>query len=351
MLAVADGLGLWAMFGIAQDMGETKSFASVMAGSNWRYALVCLAVILVILTCDCMKYAVIMKTTTGKFNLRSSIKVEFMGRFYDNVTPFAVGGQPMQIYYLHKKGYSGGVSSAVILIKYFTQMICMCTVSLILMACSTGVLDLIPDKYSAMQTVIMVCAWVGVFVNLALPMMVLMFVLFPKFSQKIASFVIFLGFKLKIVKDREKAMAKALNTVNEFRASFKIMSHKPLNFIALIALCITEVLLRYALPFFIMMIFAHDKVGFADIITITALNVYATQSVTIAPTPGNSGFIESTGTIAFSAFVTGSVLSWSVFAWRLSVYYIYIIVGMGILIFDVIRKIVRRRRQKKEQAE
>ena len=61
---------------------------------------------------------------TGKCHFRAGMKVAFIGKFYDNVTPFATGGQPMQIYYLNKKGLTGGTSSAVIMIKYFAWMFC-----------------------------------------------------------------------------------------------------------------------------------------------------------------------------------------------------------------------------------
>lgn len=344
LLAVAVGLGLWAMFGIAKDMGEKQSFGAVIKGGDWRFALVLLAVILAILACDWMKYSVIMKTTTGKFNLKTSLKVQLLGKFYDNVTPFAVGGQPMQIYYLHKKGYTGGVSSAVVLTKYFIQMFCLCTVSLVLMACNVNVLGGMGD--TAWRTVILVGAWIGIASNLFLPVMIILFVALPRFSHRLASFVVGIGHKLRIVKDKDKTVEKAFKTVDDFRASIKIMSRKPLNFIALILLCITEVLLRYALPFFIMKMFCafgEGDGGFTTLISVMALNVYATQSVAIIPTPGNSGAIESTGTLAFSAFVKGSVLSWSVFVWRLSVYYIYVVIGIGLIVFEFIRKLVRRR--------
>lgn len=346
LLAVAVGLGIYAMFGIAKDMGENpQSLSEIILGSNWRFALIFLAVIIFILFCDWMKYAVIMKTTTGRFNLRSSLKVQLLGKFYDNVTPFTVGGQPMQIYYLHSKGYSGGVSSAVVLIKYFTQMSCMCLISLLFLACNTSALNLIDSNW---RILLLVGAWIGIAANLAMPTMVILFVVLPKFSKKIATFVITIGYKLKIVKDREKWLKNAERTVNEFRASFKIMSQKPLNFITLILLCVVEVLLRFALPYFVMKMFniEFENDGISAILTVMALNVYATQSVTLIPTPGNSGAIESTGTLAFSAFETGNILTCSVFVWRLSVYYIYIIIGLGIMVFEFIRKLVRRRLKK-----
>ena len=103
LLLVAIGLGIWAMFGITHEVAdaETTPIWTLIGQSNWVYALVCVAVLLAILASDWMKYAVTLKATTGKFSLRTSLKVQMLGKFYDIVTPFAVGGQPMQIYYLH----------------------------------------------------------------------------------------------------------------------------------------------------------------------------------------------------------------------------------------------------------
>lgn len=351
LLLVAIGLGIWAMFGITHEVAdaETTPIWTLVRQSSWVFALICLAVLLGILAFDWLKYSVIMKATTGKFSPRTSLKVQLLGKFYDNVTPFAVGGQPMQIYYLHKKGYSGGVSSAVVLIKYFCNMTCMCLVSLLLMACNTHVLGAIETDW--VRVLIHVAAWVGLAVNMFLPLMVLFFVIFPKFSQKLASFVIGAGAKLKIVKDKEKTMAKALKTVNDFRAAFKIMAKKPAEFVALILFCLIEECLRFALPFFVMKMFngLGSEAGFSTMITVMALNVFVTQSVCIIPTPGNSGAIESIGTIAFTAVITNlGVLGWSVLVWRFFVFYIYIIIGIGITVFEFIRKLVRGKRQKSQ---
>lgn len=353
LLLIAIGLGIWAMFGITREVAdaETTPIWTLVRQSSWVFALVCLAVLLGILVFDWLKYVVIIKATTGKCRPLISLKVQLLGRFYDNVTPFAVGGQPMQIYYLHKKGYSGGVSSAAVLIKYFCNMICMCFVSLLLMACNTHVLGAIETDW--VRVLIHVAAWVGLAVNMFLPLMVLFFVIFPKFAQKLASLVIGAGAKLKIVKDKEKTMAKALKTVTDFRTAFKIMAKKPAEFVALLLFCICDECLRFALPFFVMKMFngLGTEAGFSTMITVMALNVFVTQSVCIIPTPGNSGAIESIGTIAFTAVITNAgVLGWSVLVWRFSVFYIYIIIGIGITVFEFIRKLVRNKKQKRQSS-
>lgn len=350
LLAVI-ALGIFLMFKIVNDADEeAKSLAEVIAGGSWQFALVTLAVIVVILTCDWFKYAVVMKTTTGKLNLRSSLKVAFLGKFYDNVTPFAAGGQPMQIYYLHKKGFSGGISSAVILIKYFAQMFCWTLASLVLMACNTGVLSKLNDP--SWETLIMVSAWIGLVINMFLPTFIILFALLPKFARKTASAVVGLGAKMKIVKDKEKTLAKAEKVVSDFRSGFIIMSHHPLNFIVLLLLCLTDVLLTFSLPYCMMKTFnaLTEESGFLTVFSVMALNVYAAQSVTIIPSPGNSGAMEGVVTKAFSAVAGTSVLFWVVFTWRFAVYYIYIIIGLGITVFEFIRRLVRARRQKRQEA-
>ena len=227
----------------------------------------------------------------------------------------------------------------------------MCFLSLLLMACNTHVLGAIETEW--VRVLIHVAAWFGLAVNMFLPLMVLFFVIFPKFAHKLASLVIGAGAKLKIVKDKEKTLAKALKTVSDFRTAFKIMAKKPAEFVALILLCLVEECLRFALPFFVMKMFngLDADAGFTTMITVMALNVFVTQSVCIIPTPGNSGAIESIGTIAFTAVITNmGVLGWSVLVWRFFVFYIYIIIGLGITVFEFIRKLVRNKKQENQPA-
>ena len=348
-LLVAIGLGIYLMFNIVNDMGEAKTLGEVLAGADWVFAVISLAVLLTIIVCECMKYVIVMRTTTGRFNLRASIKVAFLGKFYDNVTPFAAGGQPMQIYYLHKKGYSGGISSAVILIRYFAQMFCWTIVSLLLMACNTSVLQRLGD--SAWETVIMVSAWFGLVVNMLLPLMIVLFAILPQFAHALVNFVITVGYKIKIVKDKEKAMENAQKVVSDFRAGFRIMAHKPLNLLLLIVFNLVEVLFSFAFPYFVLRTFSAlpEGSGFAVMISVMALNVYSAQSVTVIPTPGNSGAMEVVVTKSFAAVASAAVLSWSVLVWRFAVYYIYIIIGIGLTVFEFIRKIVRANRKKKAE--
>lgn len=346
LLLAVIGLSIWMMLEIVMVNGdEAKSLGEILSASSWQFALVSVAVILVIMICDCIKYEIVLITTTKKRNPATAIKVAFLGKFYDNVTPFAAGGQPMQIYYLHKKGVSGGASSAVVLIKYMVQMCVWCFVSLVFMAAGTGVLSAIAGTQ---RTVIMVFGWIGLAVNMILPLSVILFAALPRFARGVVGLIVKAGHKIKIVKDKEKTMTKAEAVLNDYRSGFVIMAHHPVQFLLLIAVCLIDVVLTFAFPYFAMKTLSGltQADGFDVLLQVMVMNIYVIQAVAIIPTPGNTGAMEGLGALAFSAFVTGSIQFWSMFLWRFGVYYVYLIVGLGITVFDFIRRLVRSRKEK-----
>lgn len=346
LLLAVIGLSIWMMLEIVMVNGdEAKSLGEILKAGSWQFALISLAVLLVIMLADCLKYEIVLLTTTEKRNLSTAVKVAFLGKFYDNVTPFAAGGQPMQIYYLHKKGVSGGASSAVVLIKYMVQMCVWCFVSLIFMAAGTGVLSSIAGTQ---RTVITVFGWVGLAVNMILPLSVILFAALPGFARGAVGLLVRAGHKIKIVKDKDKTMQKAEAVLNDYRSGFVIMAHRPLQFILLIVVCLVDVVLTFAFPYFAMKTLSGltGEDGFGVLLQVMVMNIYVIQAVAIIPTPGNTGAMEGVGALAFSAFVTGSVQFWSMFLWRFGVYYVYLIIGLVITVADFIRRLVKGRKEK-----
>lgn len=347
VLIVSIGIGLFLIIQMSQKMGDQKSFSEVFSSVlpiNLVWVLLVLFGILVLEVC---KYVIALQATTGKIHPLIGAKTAMIGRYYDNITPFAVGGQPMQIYYLHRKGFGGGLSSAVVLIKYFFNTSVWTLVALIFMACNTSVLANVSNGI-----VIAIVGWIGLFLNMSLPLFILFFVIMPKFATKVTSGVIWLGHKLHIVKDKDKVMKRALNVVRDFRSSFIIMAKSPLQLVLLIFVCVAETVLTFAFPYFIIKMFngiAPAQQTFETFFHVTALNCYSFFSAAIVPTPGGSGAIEAICTIAFSN-IAGDRLLWVIFTWRFATYYIYIIIGVVITIFNFIRNIVRARKAAKAGA-
>ena len=341
---IAFGIYIMVQLAMTVGEGEIESLDSIIQNANWTFVAIAVGMLLLAIVADSLKYAVITDTVIGKANLLTSTKVAMLGRYYDNITPFASGGQPMQIYYLHKKGYSAGQSSAIVFIKYFVNMFCWMFICILLMATQSGALNQYVTN-EATRKLFLVAGWIGVAVNSAAPVMIILFVIFPRMTTKLVSACIWLLNKMRIVKDKEKTMNKARRAVDEFCLAFKIMSQNPWKFFLLICLCILEPLISMSLPYVVMVALGGTTdISWVTLLAVMTLNVYATMSVAIIPTPGNSGFAENAVLLAF-ANIASTVAFWVVFVWRFFTYYIYILIGMALTLFDVIRKAVRRRKK------
>lgn len=344
-LVIVIAVGILSLFGVVKDIGHDAgaSFGEVMHGASAPFLAVLAAVALAGMALDIAKFCIISKTVTGKFHIATSAKTNFIGRYYDAVTPFATGGQPMQIYYLSTKGISGGNSSAIVLIRYIFSIMCWIVLGAVLMIVGSakGVLEDVSGG-----NLLKITGWVGIGVNLIIPVFVLLFLVLPKLMYKITSGVIKLGSKMKIVKDTDRAAERATKTVNDFKNSFTLMAKSPVYFILLVLVCFCESALTFSIPYFVMRAYSCPVEGM--FLTVMSLNVFAIFGVSFIPTPGNSGVIEGMGALAFSV-AAGASLIWSVITWRLLTFYIYIIIGIIISLYDVIIKNIRSKKDASER--
>lgn len=346
LLVVVIVATLYIMLQLGQNMGDgIKSFDEVLANSDKLFMLITVGVLLLLFTLESSKYATIISVIDGRPRWKESIKVMFLGKYYDNVTPFASGGQPWQISYLNKKGFSGGTSTAVVMIKYVANIFMWLMVSAIAMTFNKDALTALSPE---MQGTLVAGGWLGWAINMILPVFAISFLLMPRVGTAIVRGIVRLGAKIRIIKNEEKMQNKAFKLVKDFKAAISIMVHHPWRLVVLLLLCMAEVTLVFALPYFVMRAYnglpeANGIATFFDVIT---LNVFATLAVAVVPTPGNSGALESMVMGAFSK-IAQEVVFWVVLTWRTLVYYVYILVGFGITIFEMIRNAVNKSKQKR----
>lgn len=339
-------LSLYFMYDMSLQIadGTSKSFLEVMSNANWWYLLLSVFVLVLMMFLDSMKYYVILKTVTpSKTTYPLALKVSLIGKYYDNITPFSSGGQPFQIYHLHKKGLSGGESSSVIMIKYAFNVIFWLSICFVLMAFNVGVLDAYVENVERIAW-LKVAGWIGFGINLVLPVVIICFAFMPKITGSVVAFFLRIAEKLHIVRNNEDALGHAKRIAYEFRNGFVIMGRKPLRLIALILLSIAEPFLSMTLPYFVVL-----ALGGASIVpsvqlmfAIMTLNVYSSMSVMFVPTPGNSLAVESLFLYALEKVVVPSVLFWTVLGWRFLSYYSFIIIGLVMTIVGLVKKNVKK---------
>ena len=318
--------------------GSEKTLKQIFANLNVEYFCVAVATVIVMIFVDSMKYFLIMRATVGRQKYVTALKVGILGKYYDNITPFSSGGQPFQIYYLHKKGLSGGQSTAVIFIKFCFNMlmwlaICFCLMLFNRSALTTYVTD------TTQRRLFGVLGWIGFSFNLLIPLTIIAFVIFPKVMETVTRWVLTLAHKMKIIKSEDALVLRARRVSKDFRNAFVVMWKKPFHAILLMLCCFVEPLLSMMLPYFVVVAFVGNAVvpSWELMFAIMTLHVYVSMSVAVVPTPGNSGAMENAFLLVLTSVAEG-VLFWTVFTWRFFSYYTYVIIGLIIVIADFVRR-------------
>lgn len=287
---------------------------------NWWYLLPAALCFVGMIILEVAKYVLMIRRTAGRTDIKKSAawslawRTVMLGRYYDRVTPAAVGGQPFQIYHMRKSGMvSRGMASA---IPVFGMISGQVAFILIAIPC------FIAGGFSGENSVLILTAWFGLLFYAFWPILVASASFFPKPTTKlIKAFVKFLA-KIKIVKNREAALSKIETEVGEYvRYTRMIMKSRSLFFAVIFMSIIANLLISFV-PFFVLTAFGGN-VGFWSCLVLT---VAVESAVYFIPTPGNSGAAEGTFYIVFSALSTGYVF-WAMLFWRLFSYYIYIMVG------------------------
>lgn len=359
LLLVLIGVSIGLMFTITSYLADdgAKSFSDMIAGASLPFFFIFIGVVLFYMFLESAKYSYLLKISTGKFRLRNSMKAMFLGKYYDGITPLGTGGQPFQIYYLHKKDIPAGVATAVPLVKYIVTTFVFCIISAVLIIYAGATRMLADWGGSWGETVLLVVTSLSLLLNLAIPIVMLIVSFFPRAGKKLILRIVWLLNKMHIVKHRYPVMKKYVFEANEYKRSLKLLFKKWRKLIPLVALCAVETLVYLAIPFFAVLAIAGPELAIAGsyathwqlLVDILCLATVSFYSASFVPTPGNSGASEAMTTLVFLN-LTGinSLLGWIVLIWRFATYYVYIISGIGINIFEIIRGAVRQRRASKK---
>ena len=73
----------------------------------------CFALLLAVLLLDSFRYYRLIYSFSKMKSFRASYLVSAYGKYYDYITPFGSGGQPFQVYFLHKSNLNGDASVSV----------------------------------------------------------------------------------------------------------------------------------------------------------------------------------------------------------------------------------------------
>ena len=357
LLTALIGLSIGLMFGLGDYIhGDTLGFVDMLKTTfEWKYFLIFLAAILAYIFFESLKYAYLLKISTGKWRLKNSIKVMFLGKYYDGITPLGTGGQPFQIYYLHKRDVPAGIATAVPLVKYIVTTFVFGIMCAVFLGMAPGQFESDSAVSDKLTLSCMIIAWIALAFNMLIPTVMILLSAFPKVGKKIIVWIVKVLHKMHIVKHKYPVTKKYVYEVAEYRNALKLLIRKWYMLIPLILITVVESFLYITMPFFAVTAVAGAVAppSVDLLVQIWCLAAVSFFSASWVPTPGNAGAQETTTSIVFATITAISldfnVVGWVVFAWRFTTFYLYIIVGVLMTLFSMIRDAVRAKRNHKQQ--
>lgn len=261
--------------------------------------------------------------------------ISLIGFYYSNITPGASGGQPMQIYYMNKRGVPVGIGTSGITLKFFCMQFMVVFMGLVLWLCN----------YDAMAAQLGGVKWliiIGGLINFAAVPLVLLAGFNRPLLQVVVNFVIRLAGKVRLVKSPEDTVVRVSAVLDTYHASILRVSSHPWHVVLQLLLAGVSMGGLMSIPVCVYYAFGLSGTPWHHILTISFLLFW---SASYTPLPGASGAQEAGFLGFFRGIFTSGTIGLALLTWRFFGYYLFLIMGAAVTILS---NLAASRRKKKE---
>lgn len=242
-----------------------------------------------------------------------------IGQFFNCITPFSSGGQPMQAWYLVKKGVSLSFASCSLLIKFIVyQFVLTIYSALTLLLCFKS----FAGRISSIGWLI----FVGFGVNLLVITGLLCLGFLRRPTEKVLYGSVSLLKKVKLISEQaaSKAKERIQKELMEFYDGFAQIRQDIGGILAMSALTAVQLTAFFLIP---LCIFYAFGLGKADVLLMICAGAFVLNFTSFIPLPGAAAGAEIGFHTIFSIFFPTHILSVAILFWRLLTFYLPICVG------------------------
>ena len=256
-------------------------------------------------------------------NFNNIFRLNIITQFFNGVTPFASGGQPYQIYALKKEKISLVDSTNISIETFVTYQLALILFGTFAIV-SNKLFNIFPD-ISFLKILVLIGFLVNLFVGLGL--FTISFA--KKFNHLILIHLINLGYKLKLIKNKNEIIEKFDNNINKFHDGTKNLLKDKKNLVIIIILQLMGLITYYLVPL-VLLYSMNDFNSFNALISIVSTS-YVMIIGAFVPLPGGTGGLEYSFLAIFGNFISGSKLTTLMLVWRFCTYYFGMLLGAIIL--------------------
>ena len=240
-------------------------------------------------------------------------------QFFNGVTPFSTGGQPMAIYMLTEEDVKPTHATSIILQNFLLYQMALLFIGVVAVILNYS-LNLFSDSDVLRKLVAL-----GFIINLIVGVAIILVSFSKKFNKEFISKIIDFLSLIRIVKNKEKTKKKWSKMLDEFHSSAIVLKQDKILFIKGFLYNLLGLIFLYMTPIFVL--FSLKDYTSLNLLNTISASAYVFIMGAFVPIPGGSGGIEFGYLEFFKYFIPNSLLSTSLLLWRFITYYLGILIG------------------------
>lgn len=297
-----------------------KSIDLIASSNKWLILLSILTYIVYFII-EAYLLKILIDKSCKKYSFKKVIELNMMTKFFNGITPFSLGGQPLQVYELSKNKIPVTKSILVIVENFIILQITM-SIMIILSLIFGYIFELRPNNFLYILTLI------GALITIVSFVITILICVKIEFASKIGKNMINLLNKLNIIKDKETTLNKWNSKCIEYQNGFKNLIKDRKFIIKCVCVNFIYMTVFFMIPFFTLKAL---NISFSiNMFYAIILSCFVYISASFIPIPGSSISTEYSFIHYFSLIVCETIVIPGVLLYRVITYYLPCIVG-GIL--------------------
>lgn len=308
-------------FYILFSNNEINNIIEILNTVDKKYILVGMLCMCIFASCEALNIRRSLKLFGYEIGFFTCIKYALVGNFFSSVTPSASGGQPMQVYFMHRDKINLGHSTLALLMDLASYQFV--TVLMALIGLITH-FNLLSANLGKIKFVLII----GVTINV----LVLVLILIAIFSKKIMINIINIMtniLRLFKYKKADSIREKALNIANEYKNSAIYFKQNKSTVVKILLTTIVQMIVMNSIPFWIYKSLGLSTYSIGSVIALQSVLFVAVSSL---PLPGGIGISESGFMIVFRTLFPTQMLSSAMLLSRGISFYLWILISGSVIL-------------------
>lgn len=258
------------------------------------------------------------------YDIKKGIKLVLKTNFFHAITPFAVGGQPYEIYSLKKSKLKLTEATNVSIVNFIVYQIALVFLGIIAITYN-HYFDLLKENNLLKNLVT-----IGFLVNFIVIIALFLLTCTKKINKVLMKIIIKFLNKIHIIKNKDEKIKQFNDYLNEFHHGAQILFKDKLLFVKLVFIHFIGLISSYLIP--LTLAYATGIYSFYGVEAIV-ISSYVMLIGAFVPIPGGTGGLEYGFITFYSSFIKGSKLNAIMLLWRFITYYFAMILGAILLSF------------------